>query len=277
MRTQPWMTSSSPTVATTSDSHSAGDDRSLVDNSTAGSSNIRFATTAPRQPPDDLGGDVQERCRGWSCVPSSRSVRVTTGLKCAPETAPNIRISPISAPAVAAAFSKQLQAHVGRRQLRRHDPRADHRHDQERGAERLGREPSGEVEAECAGAGLDLDARARCRSGAADPRSRRQPFRVEHRRRSGPAARARVASNAAFVPTGTGSGIDQCNHDVVAGDLLVGPVAHRDHQRAAALRRPSTPGARRPTGRARPDLLRRPRRDGPARRDASPPSRLVRR
>ena len=45
------MTSSSPTVATTSDSHSAPDDRVLVDSSTAGSSNMRLATMAPRQPP----------------------------------------------------------------------------------------------------------------------------------------------------------------------------------------------------------------------------------
>ncbi len=30
---------------------------------------------------------------------------VTTGLKCAPDTAPNMRISPMSAQAVAAAFS----------------------------------------------------------------------------------------------------------------------------------------------------------------------------
>jgi hypothetical protein len=38
-------------------------------------------------------------------VPSSRSVRVTTGLKWAPETAPNMRMRPTRAPAVAAAFS----------------------------------------------------------------------------------------------------------------------------------------------------------------------------
>ena len=38
-------------------------------------------------------------------VPNIRSTRVTTGLKCAPDTAPNIKISPTSAPAVAAAFS----------------------------------------------------------------------------------------------------------------------------------------------------------------------------
>ena len=51
MRTQPWMTSSRPIVATTSDSHSAPDDRSLVESSNAGSENITLAITAPMQPP----------------------------------------------------------------------------------------------------------------------------------------------------------------------------------------------------------------------------------
>ena len=48
---QPWMTSSSPTVATTSASQSAPDERVLVERSMAGSSNIRLARTAPTQPP----------------------------------------------------------------------------------------------------------------------------------------------------------------------------------------------------------------------------------
>src|SRR5437879_1070108 len=51
VRTQPWMTSSNPAVATTSESHSAPDDRVLVEMSIAGSSNMRLATMAPRQPP----------------------------------------------------------------------------------------------------------------------------------------------------------------------------------------------------------------------------------
>ena len=38
--------------------------------------------------------------------PKARSSSVTTGLRWAPETAPSIQISPMSAPAVAAAFSK---------------------------------------------------------------------------------------------------------------------------------------------------------------------------
>src|SRR5680860_1240338 len=51
VRTQPLMTSSSLMVATTSESQSAGDDRTLVEASMAGSSNITLATTAPAQPP----------------------------------------------------------------------------------------------------------------------------------------------------------------------------------------------------------------------------------
>src|SRR5690606_26799828 len=46
-RTQPWITSSRPRVATISDNHRAGEDRSAVASWTAGSSNMMFATTAP--------------------------------------------------------------------------------------------------------------------------------------------------------------------------------------------------------------------------------------
>ena len=91
-------------MATTSDNHSAPDDRDFVDHSTAGSSNIRFATIAPRQPPTHWAATYHTLSRVVS-VPASRSTRVTTGLKWAPDTAPNMRISPINAPAVAAAFS----------------------------------------------------------------------------------------------------------------------------------------------------------------------------
>jgi hypothetical protein len=52
---------------------------------------------------------------------------------------------------------EQLEADVVGRQARRHDARADHRHDQEPGAQRLGCEAAGQVQAQRAGAGLDLD------------------------------------------------------------------------------------------------------------------------
>ena len=51
VRTHPWMTSSNPIVATTSDSQSAPDDRLCVDRRTAGRLNMRLAMTAPMQPP----------------------------------------------------------------------------------------------------------------------------------------------------------------------------------------------------------------------------------
>src|SRR5512134_783514 len=51
VRTHPWITSRRPTVATTSESHSAPDERSFVESSTSGRSNIALATTAPMQPP----------------------------------------------------------------------------------------------------------------------------------------------------------------------------------------------------------------------------------
>ena len=45
-----------PKVATTSPSHSPPDDRTWSDTFTAGSSNIRLATTAPAQPPTTWAG-----------------------------------------------------------------------------------------------------------------------------------------------------------------------------------------------------------------------------
>ena len=45
------MTSSRPIVATTSDSHSAPDERTFVESLIAVSSNITLAMTAPTQPP----------------------------------------------------------------------------------------------------------------------------------------------------------------------------------------------------------------------------------
>src|SRR5437868_5125254 len=51
VRTHPWITRMRPMVATTSDSHSAADDRCLVDTLMAGSWNIRLAITAPQHAP----------------------------------------------------------------------------------------------------------------------------------------------------------------------------------------------------------------------------------
>lgn len=55
-RTMPWISSSSPTVATTSESQSAPDERTFVEISTAGRSNMRLASTAPAHPPTICAG-----------------------------------------------------------------------------------------------------------------------------------------------------------------------------------------------------------------------------
>ena len=91
-------------VAMTSDSHSAPDDRLLVDRLIGSSSNMMLASTAPAHPPT-VCAMAYRIVSVVLIVPNIRSTRVTAGLKCAPDTAPNIRINPISAPAVAAAFS----------------------------------------------------------------------------------------------------------------------------------------------------------------------------
>src|SRR5262249_31989902 len=50
---------------------------------------------------------------------------------------------------------EQLQADVGGGQVAGHDPRADHRHNEQAGAEGLGRQPAGEIELQANGPGLD--------------------------------------------------------------------------------------------------------------------------
>ena len=59
--------------------------------------------------------------------PSSRSASVTTGLKCAPDTEPNARISATSAAPVAMRVLEQLQADVVRARALRGDARSRRR------------------------------------------------------------------------------------------------------------------------------------------------------
>ena len=66
---------------------------------------MRLAMTALKRSPCHLGADVDE-ARRVSTPPRKRSARVTTGLKCAPETDPNARISAIRPNAVAVEFSR---------------------------------------------------------------------------------------------------------------------------------------------------------------------------
>ena len=160
VRTQPWITNNSPTVAITSESHSAPEERSRCDRLIASSSNIRFASIVPTHPPIVCATAYSAVSR-VEMVPSRRSTSVTIGLKCAPA-----------------------------------------------GADSLGDQPADEVEAELADTGLGL--RRQFDVGGVqrvdhDPSS--TVATDEMRSRSS----ATVASNAAFVPTGTGSGTDQCS------------------------------------------------------------------
>ena len=218
LRTQPWITSSRPTVATTSDSHSAPDERGVVDQSMAGSSNIRFATHGAEAAADDLGDDVEAGVAGGDRA-EPRSTSVTTGLKCAPETAPNMKISPIRAPPVAAAFSSSCSPTSSGDEAAGHDPGADDGDDQQPGAQRLGDEAAGQVECERAGAGLD-GSRAEVvlitrRRERADPVAQFVDRGIERRPAAG---RDRVGDR----PVQPGR---------VGVELLVGLVADRDHQR----------------------------------------------
>ena len=114
-------------VAIASDSQSAPDERVVVDSSNAGSENITLATIAPTHPPI-VWATMYRPVSRVLIDPNPRATNVTAGLKCAPDTAPNMRISPMSAPAVAAAFSSNCRpTSVGDR-LAGHDARADHGH-----------------------------------------------------------------------------------------------------------------------------------------------------
>ena len=97
------MTSSSPKVATTSARSTPPPLRSVVANDTGSRPNIRFATTAPRQPPS-IWAATRAAAVGVSTSPNARSTRVTTGLKAA-DTGWRARIRATRAAPVAMLFS----------------------------------------------------------------------------------------------------------------------------------------------------------------------------
>src|SRR5689334_15677892 len=103
-RTTPRITMINPNVATLSLNQSAPDERVWVDTSTAGSSNMTFATIAPRHAPATWA-PTYTSASVVAIPPRMRSASVTTGLKCAPDTAPNARMSATSAAPVAIEFS----------------------------------------------------------------------------------------------------------------------------------------------------------------------------
>ena len=81
---------------------------------------------------------------------------VTTGLKWAPETAPEHPDQRDERSGGGGSVLQQLQADVVGGEAAGHDPRADDRHHEETCAQRLGEEPAGQVPPEVAGAGLWL-------------------------------------------------------------------------------------------------------------------------
>jgi hypothetical protein len=98
------ITSSSPSVAMTSDRKCAPEALSLAEMLTAGSANIRLASTAPATHPATCAGRYAAASRQDS-PPKKASTKDTTGLKWPPETGPNIKMIANSPAAVAAAFS----------------------------------------------------------------------------------------------------------------------------------------------------------------------------
>ena len=101
-----------------------------------------------RSPPAICAGDVAGdrpdgscRCRYGGRGPVGEPM--TTGLKCAPETGPKIRISTVEAEGRGDGVRQQLQPDVVA-EAGGHDAGADHRGDQQRGAEELGEQPAGQ-------------------------------------------------------------------------------------------------------------------------------------
>ena len=78
--------------------------RCLVEIDTACSPNIRFAPAAPVTHPAIWAGRYAAASR-QEIPPSAASANETTGLKCAPDTGPNIKMIANSPAAVAAEFS----------------------------------------------------------------------------------------------------------------------------------------------------------------------------
>src|SRR5664280_1971414 len=97
------MTRSSPAVATTSDRRWGPVARTRVEMVTACRENITLAVTAPTMHPATWAGRWAAASR-HEIPPKAASTRETTGLKCAPERAPKIRMSANRPAPVTSAF-----------------------------------------------------------------------------------------------------------------------------------------------------------------------------
>ena len=142
-------------MATASDSHRAPEERTLVDGSTAGSSNMRLATMAPRQPPIDLGGDVAADVPG-SDVAEGSIEQGDDGVEVGARDGAEHPDQRDERSRGGGRVLQQLQSDVVGGQAAGHDPGPDHRHDEETCAQRLGEEAPGEVPLQRAGPGFWL-------------------------------------------------------------------------------------------------------------------------
>ena len=102
VRTRLNTTSRRPTVATTSPSQRGPPVRLVVDQSTAGRSNIRLANTVPATAPTTWAMIMDGTSRPARC-PSAQAARVTAGLKSA-EMVPKTAMTATRTQAVATAF-----------------------------------------------------------------------------------------------------------------------------------------------------------------------------
>src|SRR3954447_8106608 len=102
-----------PRVATTSPSSRWAPVRSLVERSPSGTWYMRLASSAPATAPITCTTEYAATSAPDSPVrarrPSSQSTAETTGLKCAPDTGPNSRMSTVSPRNVAVEFSSSCR------------------------------------------------------------------------------------------------------------------------------------------------------------------------
>ena len=116
----------------------------------AGSSYITFASTRPRSRRRSARRR-RRRCPGAGSRPprsppgDHQAASETTGLRCAPETGPSVRMSTLEAECRGRGVLQQLEADVVGRQPLGGDAGADDDRHQQGGAEQLGGRPAGEV------------------------------------------------------------------------------------------------------------------------------------
>ena len=219
-------------MATTSESHSAADERLCVDRFDGRQLEHEVGDHRSEAAADHLGDDVEPGVAGGDRAEQAvddGDDRVEVGARDGAEH----EDQPDQRPGGRRCVLEQLEADVAGRESAGHDPRTDHRDDQQGGAERLGGEPPGEVEAEPAGAGLDLGGEVAVGgvelvAHAAAGTSTIVPMRSR-------------SSATRIVERGLGAGGDRVgDRPVQPGvggvELLVGLVADRDHQ----SRQPST-------------------------------------